>query len=200
MKIAKAMLGGVALVAVPFLANAAESDMSYRYLQAGYVETDVDLFGETLSGFNVGGSFGFANNFFVFGEYESTEISEGGASLEMEQMTFGLGGNYPLSDSIDLTGRIGAAEADFELDSGEGSLSGDESGYLVAAGLRGQASESFEYEFGVVYVDLGSDLSDTGFEAAARWNFNSNWAAGVEYQDVGEFSTIFAGVRFSFAP
>lgn len=200
MKIAKAMLCGVALVAVPFLANAAESDLNYRYLQAGYVETDVDVFGETLSGFNVGGSFGFAENFFVFGEYESTEISEGGASLEMDQMSVGLGGNYPLSDSVDLVGRIGAAELDLELDTGEGSISDDESGYLVAAGLRGQAGDSFEYEFGVVHVDLGSGLDDTGFEAGVRFNFNQNWAAGIEYQDVGEFQTIFAGVRFSFAP
>ena len=195
MKIAKAMLGGVALAAVPFLANAAESDMSYRYLQAGYVEAEEDFFGETLSGFNVGGSFGFAENFFVFGEFESMEISEGGASLELDTTVVGLGGNYPLSDNIDLTGRIGAAELEFG-----GVLSGDESGYLVAAGLRGQAGDSVELEFNVVHLDLGDGLDDTGFEAGARYNFNENWAAGLEYQDVGELATFFAGVRYSFAP
>jgi hypothetical protein len=200
MKIAKVMLGGLVLAAAPLLAAAADGDMSYRYMQVGYVETDVDVFGETLSGFNVGGSFGFAENFFVFGEFESTEISEGGASFEMDQMSVGLGGNYPLSDNIDLVGRIGAAELDLEFDAGEGSVSGDESGYLVGAGLRGQAGDSVELEFGVLHVDLGEGLDDTGFEAAARFHFNSNWAAGVEYQDVGEFSTIFAGVRYSFAP
>jgi hypothetical protein len=200
MKIAKAMLGGLVLAATPFLATAADNAMSYRYLQAGYVETDVDVFGETLSGFNVGGSFGFAENFFVFGEFESTEISEGGVSLEMDQMVVGLGGHYPLGENIDLVGRIGAAELDLELDSGGGSISGDESGYLVAAGLRGQAGDSVELEFAVVHQDLGNDLSDTGFEAAARYHFNSDWAAGIEYQDVGDFSSIFAGVRYSLAP
>jgi len=190
------MIGGLALAVVPFAAHAAE-DMSYRYFQAGYVETDVDVIDETLSGFALRGSFGFADNFFIFTDYNSQEISEDGASLEMDQMVLGLGGHYPLTDNIDLVGRVGAAELDLEFDSGEGGISGDESGYLVAAGLRGQAG-NMELEFSVVHQDLGDDLSDTGFEAAARYNFNNNWAAGLEYQDIGDFSSVSANVRYSF--
>ena len=198
MKIAKAMLGGLVLAATPFLANAADNDMSYRYFQVGYIETEIDSFGETLDGFATRGSFGFADYFFVFTEFNSQEIEEGAASLELDQMVIGLGGHYPLNDNIDLVGRVGAAEADLELDTGEGSISGDESGYLVAAGLRGQAGDSVELEFNVVHQDLGDDLSDTGFEAVARYHFNKNWAVGLEYQDIGEFTSMQAAVRYSF--
>ncbi len=201
MKLMKAIQGALVLATVPCLASA--DDMSYRYFQAGYVETDVDIEGEnaTLDGFGTRGSFGFAKNFFVFTEFNSQEITELGASLELDQMIIGLGGHYPLSDTIDLVGRAGAAELDVSLDDGEGgSIDGDESGYLVAAGLRAQAGDHVQLEFGVIHQDLGDDLSDTGFEAAARYHFNKNWAVAVEYQDVGEFSSILAGVRYSFAP
>lgn len=200
MKIMKPLLGGIALAATPFMAQAAD-DMSYRYFQAGYIETDVDIEGEnaTLDGFATRGSFGFLDNFFVFTEFNSQEITESGVTLELDQIVLGLGGHYPLTDNIDLVGRIGAAEVDLEIDSGEGSASLDESGYLAAAGLRAQAGDHMEFEFNVVHQDLGDDLSDTGFEGVARYHFNKNWAVGLEYQDIGDFSSIYAGVRFSFA-
>jgi Outer membrane protein beta-barrel domain len=201
MKIVKAMVGGLALVAAPMLAHAAD-DMSYRYFQVGYLETDVDFADESVDGFGTRGSFGFADNFFIFTEYNSQEFSETGVDLDIDQLTIGLGGHYPLNENIDLVGRIGAGEIDLELVTPLGSAEGDESGYLVAAGLRGQVGDSVELEFGVVHQDfgddLGFDLSDTGFEVMARYYFTKRWAASVEYQDIGDFSSVLAGVRYSF--
>ena len=201
MKIANAMLGGLVLAATPFLATAADNDMSYRYFQVGYMETEVDIPGanETLDGFGTRGSFGFAENFFVFTEFSSQEIEEGNAELELNQMAIGLGGHYPLTDTIDLVGRVGAAEADLEVTAGDVTvLDLDESGYIAGAGLRAQAGDNVQLEFGVIHQDIG-EFSDTGFEVAARYHFNRNWAVALEYQDIGDFSNVFAGVRYSFA-
>lgn len=194
MKIAKALLGGLVLAATPFLATAADNDMSYRYFQIGYLETDIDVFDETADGFGTRGSFGFAENFFVFTEFNAQEISVLGFDVDVDQLAIGLGGHYPLNENIDLVGRIGAAEIDIDNVL-------DESGYLVAAGLRGQAGDNVELEFSVVHQDLGDDqidLSDTGFEVMARYYFTKRWAASVEYQDIGEFSSVLAGVRYTF--
>ena len=201
MKIAQAMLGGLVLAATPFLATAADNDMSYRYFQVGYMETEVDIPGanETLDGFGTRGSFGFAENFFIFTEFSSQEIEFGANKLELDQMAIGLGGHYPLTDSIDLVGRVGAVELDAELTLGGISQDADESGYLAGAGLRAQAGDNVQLEFGVVHQDLGDNFSDTGFEVAARYHFNRNWAVALEYQDIGDFSNVFAGVRYSFA-
>lgn len=198
MKIVKAMLGGLALVAAPMLAHAAD-DMSYRYFQVGYLETDIDFTGESVDGFGTRGSFGFADNFFVFTEFNSQEFSETGIDIDFDTMAIGLGGHYPLNENIDLVGRLGYAKADVEVTvDGLPFFDGDDSGYLAGAGLRGQMGDSVELEFGVIHQDYGQDLDDTGFEVMARYYFTKRWAAAVEYQDVGDFSSILAGVRYSF--
>ncbi len=197
MTIVKAMVGGLALVAAPMLAQAAD-DMSYRYFQVGYLETDIDSVDETVDGFGTRGSFGFAENFFVFTEFNSQEFKESGLKVEFDQLAVGLGGHYPLNENIDLVGRIGYAKAEVEVTFGGISDDADDSGYLAGAGLRGQVGDSVELEFGVIHQDYGQGLDDTGFEVMGRYYFTPRWAASLEYQDIGDFSSILAGVRYSF--
>ena len=203
MKIAKAMLGGVVLATTPFLANAAD-DMSYRYFQVGYMESDVDGTGDTgdLDGFATRGSIGFAENFFVFTEYSNQSVDgedELGNDLEvtLKQLVVGLGGHYGLTDNLDLVGRVGYADLTLDFD-GFGIESPDESGFMVGGGLRGRIGEHVELEGGAVYYDYNNVLDELGFEVLGRYHFNDRWAVALEFQDVGEVSTMMAGVRLSF--
>jgi len=191
MKIAKAMLGGLALVAVPFLAHS--EDMSYRYFQLGYIETNPDGTSESADGFATRGSFGFADNFFVFTELARQEVSS--INTDINTMAIGLGAHYPLSDNLDLVGRVGWANIEADV-SGLGEA--DEDGFLAGAGIRAQAGDKIEVEAGVIHTDYGDLGSDTGAEIALRYNFSKRWAAALEYQDVGDLSTFFAGVRINF--
>lgn len=184
----KSVIAGVLLAATPFLAQA--DDMSYRYFQLGYLETNVEGTSSSADGFGTRGSFGFADNFFVFTEISKQEVE----SVDIDQYAIGLGGHYGLSDSVDLVGRLGWAKA--ELDGG--GLSADEEGYLAGVGIRAKAGEKVELEAGVIYVDFGSGADDTGAELAARFYFTPRWAAAVEYQDTGDLSTVMIGVRASF--
>jgi hypothetical protein len=177
------------LAAMPFLAHA--DDMSYRYFQVGYMETNVDGLSENPDGFATRGSFGFAKNYFLFTEYSQQELS----GLEVNQLSVGLGGHYGLTDNLDLVGRAGYSKAEVKV-SGLGSA--DDDGYLVGAGLRGRMGDHFELEGGVIYQDFGGGSSDTGAEVLARYYFTKRWALAVDYQDLGELSSIGVGVRVSF--
>ncbi|MFZ2507768.1 MAG: outer membrane beta-barrel protein [Steroidobacteraceae bacterium] len=182
-------MGGLALLTAPFLAQA--EDMSYRYIQIGYLETDIDGFGENADGFGTRGSIGFAENFFVFTEVSKQEL----LNVDLDQYAVGLGGHYGLSDSVDLVGRIGWAK--IELDAG-GGLNADDDGYLAGVGIRAQAGEHVQLEAGAVYYDYGGGADETGVELAGRYHFNHKWAVGFEYQSISDFSTIMAAVRYSF--
>jgi hypothetical protein len=189
MKFLNAMTAGLMLAALPLASHA--EDMSYSFVDLGYVETDIDGGGPTLDGFALRGSIGFAEHYFAFAEYSSQSVS----GVDLDLTTVGLGGHYGLSDSLDLVGRAGWYKAD--VSGGGASL--DEDGYLLSAGLRGKLGESVELEGSVIYTDLGgSGGDDTAVAVAGRYYFTENFAVGAEYQQGSDTSTILLGGRYSF--
>lgn len=174
---------------VPALAHADE--MNYRYFQMGFVKTNSDISSEDADGVGTRGSLGFANNFFVFTEANLQQVR---GNRDLNQYAVGLGGHVPVTDELDVVGRVGWARAEF--DGGEGR--GDANGYVAGAGVRGQAGEHVEFEIGVVHYDYGRGIDDTGAELAARWHFNKRLALALEYTDAGDLSTFMAGVRINF--
>ena len=77
MKLARTMLGSLLLAVAPLASMAA--DMSYSYVDAGYVETDIEN-GPTADGFALRGSVGFGGNWLAFAEYADQSV--GGADLD----------------------------------------------------------------------------------------------------------------------
>lgn len=211
MKLLKAMTGGLMLATAPLLAYAAdevlasaERDMSYRYFQLGYMESDIDGTGDTgdLDGFATRGNMGFGENFFVFTEYsnQSVDGDDGfgnDVDVTLKQLVVGLGGHFGLTDNLDLVGRVGYADLTLDID-GLGIESPDENGYMVGGGLRGRIGEHVEIEGGAVYYDYDDVFDEVGAEVLARYHFNDRWAVAFEYQDVGDVTTMIAGVRLSF--
>jgi hypothetical protein len=195
MKIVNAMVGSLLLAAVPLAAQA--EDMSYSYVEAGYTEADLDSVADG-DGFAVRGSIGFAENFFAFAEYATFGFP---ASVDLDQISVGLGGHLGISERVDLVGRVGYTEFDLSVP-GLGSDSVD--GYLVSAGIRGQVTDAFELEGHAVYTDLGSGAGDsTALVAGGRYFFTENFAVGAEYRtgdDLGgtDLDVIYVGVRFTF--
>lgn len=189
MKFLNAMTAGLMLAALPLASHA--EDMSYSFVDLGYVETDIDGVGPSLDGFGVRGSIGFAEHYFAFAEYSSQSVS----GVDLDQTTVGLGGHYGLSDSLDLVGRAGW----FKADVSGGGTSIDDDGYLLSAGLRGKIGESVELEGSVIYTDLGgSGGDDTAVAVGGRYFFTKNFAVGAEYQQGSDASTILLGGRYSF--
>jgi len=190
MKLVKIMLGSLVLAAAPLAAHA--DDMSYSFVDLGYVETDIDGIGPSADGFGLRGSVAFAGNYFAFAEYSSQSVR----GVDIDQTAVGIGGHYGLAENLDLVGRAGWFKVDL---SAPGGINADDDGYLVDLGLRGRVTEGVELEGGIRYSDLGGNNGDdtSGF-VGGRFHFNKTWAVGAEYQDGNDSSSIFAYVRASF--
>ena len=186
MKLASAVIGGLVLAVAPLAAMA--EDMSYSYVEADYIDLDIDD-APSGDGFGVRGSVGFANNWFAFADYVDASVDD----IDIENIAVGLGGHYPINDTLDVVGRVGYTETD--LSSGPFSASDD--GYLLTAGVRGQMSQ-FEMEGHLVYTDLSDGGDETAFEFAGRWNFTDMFSAGVAYRIGDDANVLFAGVRLSW--
>lgn len=186
MKFMKAMFGGLLLAAAPLAAHA--DGMSYSYVEADYVDVDVDG-GPSGDGFGVRGSVGFANNWFAFADYVDASVDV----VDIENIAVGLGGHYPIGGDFDVVGRIGYTETDLSA----GPFSASDDGYLLSLGLRGQVSQ-FEMEGSVIYTDLDDGGDETAFEVAGRWNFTDMFSAGVAYRFGDDANVLFAGVRLSW--
>jgi hypothetical protein len=186
MKFGKAMLGSFLLAATPLAAQA--EGMSYSYVEADYVDVDVDN-GPSGDGFGLRGSVGFANNWFAFADYVDASVDV----VDVENISVGVGGHYSLGSNLDAVGRVGYTETD--LSAGPVSISDD--GYLLSLGLRGQMSQ-FEAEGNVIYTDLSDGGDETAFEVAGRWNFTDMFSAGISYRIGDDANVLFAGVRLNW--
>lgn len=187
MKNASVVLSGLMLAAASVATQA--QDMSYSYVDVGYVESDVDD-APSADGFGVRGSAAFAENWFVFGEYSSQDLGP----AEIDQFAVGFGGRYGLTQEMDLVGRVGYVDGEASA----GPFTIDVDGYLLSVGLRGQIGEGFELEGRIDHVDLGDDGDDTSIAIAGRYFFTEMFAIGAELSSSDDVDTIFAGVRFSF--
>ncbi len=185
MKLAKAMIGGLLLAAAPLAAMA--DDMSYSYVDAAYIQTDVDGAGPSADGFALRGSVGFGQNWFAFAEYASQSVQ----GFDIDSTAVGVGGHYGLNEQLDVVGSVGYIS--FDLNPG-----GSDDGYMLNLGLRGRVTEGVELEGGVRYTDFSDGGDDTAFYVGGRFHFNKTWALGAEYQDGSDSSSLLAYVRASF--
>jgi hypothetical protein len=191
MKIMKIVVGSLMLAALPLAAQADENGMSYSFIDLGWNQLDIDGATESGDGIGVRGSVGFADNFFAFADYGMFDFSGG----DFDLYSVGLGGRLGISDNLDAVGRAGYLKG--EASGVGGSI--DDDGYLVAAGLRGSITDSFELEGNVIYRDFGgTGGDDTAIAVGGRYHFTDTVAVGAEFQHSDDFEIIFAGVRFSF--
>ncbi len=187
MKLAKIVVGSTLLALAPLVALA--DDLSYSYVDLGYVQTDIDG-APSADGFGLRGSVGFGENWFVFGEYSNQDLD----GVDIDQFAVGFGGHYGLTDAMDLVGRIGYVDA--EASAGGSSISVD--GYLVSAGLRGRMGDAFELEGRADYTDYGNNGDNTALVIAGRYFFTDQFALGAEFSTSDDADAYLVGVRWSF--
>jgi hypothetical protein len=186
MKFGKVVLGSLMLAATPLAAVA--DDMSYSYVDAAYVETDIDN-APTADGFGLRGSIGFGENWFAFADYATQSVQ----GIDIDSYDVGFGGHYGMTDILDLVGRVGYTKVELG-----GALNGDDDGYLIDLGLRGRVGDAVELEGGVHYTDYTDGGDNTGLYVGGRFHFNKTWALGAEYQSGDDADSILAYVRASF--
>jgi hypothetical protein len=178
---------------VPFLAHA--EDISWSYLEGGYVNTDIDGFDEEVDGFALRGSYELTDEVFVFAGYTDQGTSVSGFDIDVQSYNLGLGYAWPLGKALDLYGKLGYVSSEADV---QGLGDADDDGYSLAVGLRGRAVEQLELEGAVSYVDLSDSGDDTTLDLGARWYFTPQFAFGVEGSFGDDANSYGLGVRWSF--
>ena len=179
------------LCSVALLPLAAQADgLQYSYVEAGYVETDVDDVDASLDGFSLRGSFEITDDWFVFAGY--TDQSYGG--LDLQDYGAGVGYAWSVADTTDLYGKLSYVRTEADIEG----FSLDDDGYAVALGVRSLFGEHFELEASVDYSDLSLSGDDTNFGVGARWYFVKHFALGIEATTRRNATVLGANVRWAF--
>jgi len=138
-----------ALAAAP---SAFAGDLSYTWLEAGYLRADPDGF-DAENGFGIRGSGAITENLHVFGGVERVSFDTDFGDADLDGMRLGLGYNTALSDRVDAVVRAAYERLDADR-------IGDIDGYSIEAGVRGAFSPNFEGSAALRYSDL-DDSDDT---------------------------------------
>ena len=183
------LASAVGVFAVPAMA---EDGISYDYIEAAYIDTEIDD-GLDVDGDGVGfaGSAALGDTLFLHAAYGTQEFDAG---VDLDQWTVGIGAHTSLTDNLDIVGRVGYVNA--ELDTAFGDA--DDDGYLVGLGLRTRLSDLIELEGGVSYVDLDEAGDETSFDVDGRFYLTNNFALGAGVSLGDDITTYRVGVRLEF--
>ena len=186
-----------ATLALPMVASA--DDVTYSYADLNYVTTDIDGVDEELDGFALRGSIEITDQAFLFGNYTDQSAESGGVDVDYTTYTIGGGYAWSLSDSADLYGKLGYANAEVEVSvPGLGGFSVDDDGFLLGMGLRGRVANVFELEGSVNYLDFSEGGDDTSLGVGARWFLTDQFNVGLEGDFGDDVTTYGVGMRWNF--
>jgi len=181
----KRSLIALALAALIPLSAQAGDNLSYTYVEAGYVDIDGDA-----DGFGVRGSYEFGDsNFYGFASYSQVEIDH--TSIDIDNSQLGVGYAHGLSDNVDLLAELSWVNTDVDG-------LGDVDGYRASVGIRGTIASNFEGLVKANWTD-GSDFDgDFSGTVGAQYKFNKTWGLTGEIEFADEGETYMVGVRASF--
>lgn len=193
-KIISAVIAAAAFV--PFMAQA--EGLSYSYLEAGYLNTDLDESGETVGGWGLKGSWEFVDNWFAYGRYADQKTDVRGGEIKFQPWDVGVGYAWPLAEQTDIYGTVGYASVDLDVPTAAGIRNTNDDGYTLGAGIRTRFAESFEVEGTFKYQNLSDYGDEFDFGVQGRWYLTDMFALAVGYNAGDETSTFYGGLRLQF--
>jgi hypothetical protein len=200
------VLTAAVLAGASFTASA--GDLSYTWLEGGYVRSDRDALGSG-NGFGVRGSGAITDSLHFYGAYERSDQDE----VDLVNWRAGLGYNLEVNDRVDLIGRVSYEGADYDF-------LGDGNGFGVEVGVRAALNPAFEASAGVRYANLDledevvcvavvptppacqfvadEDGGNTAFFVGGQYKFNPQWGVVAEASFSSHDNRLFVGPRISF--
>lgn len=183
-----------AVLALPLTAMADE--LSYRYVDVAHfpeAEIDADGFDVDGDGLQLRGSLPVYQNIFALTEFQDLSLDGG---VDVTRLMVGAGGHWSLGNNLDLIARGGVVQ--FEVDAGP--FDDDDTGLFAGVRLRTIIAPKIELEGGVEHqaVDVANIDGDTYLIGEGRYNFTSQFSAGVLITLGGDVSVFGAQGRFSF--
>ncbi len=190
---AKTLICAAAL-ALPFAASAEQ--LSYRYVDVAHFPEakidggPVDVDGD---GIQLRGSLPVYQNIFALAEFQDLSLDH---NVDATRFMVGAGGHWPLGPNLDIIARGGLVH--YEVDVGR--FNDDDTGLFAGVRLRSLVAPKIEIEGGVEHlaVDVAGMDSDTYLIGEGRYNFNSQFSAGLLITVGGDTRVFGAQGRFNF--
>lgn len=188
----------LAAAILPTYATAA--DFSYTYAQASYISSD--FAGADGDGFALDGSFELNKDFALIAGYETTSYDEFGVSLDIDVLALGVAFHMPVDEKMDAVFTGGLLDAEMSLDVndpffGSFSISGDDTGNFLSAGIRLQANPQMELGLALKRYDM-FDEAETGIDASLLFNLDKKNQLGLSFSNIGEADNLFFRFRTNF--
>jgi hypothetical protein len=181
------------LVALSYVGPAlADEAISYSYLEAGYVRTELDDFDVNGDGPGIRGSYALAKHVHGFAAYSKQDFD---FDISADQWAFGAGVNFSLAERLDVVGTL--AYVGIKLDA-PGIPSIDDSGVEIGAELRGRVNNALELHGGVAYTNLNDSGDDTTGTAGARVYVTKMFALAADASFNQDGTTWMLGARLDF--
>lgn len=189
----------VLLAAAPLAAQADES-LKYSYVEAGYLNADIDS--TDGDGFQLRGSALVHKNVYLFGGYGSASADDAGIDLTDTQ--FGAGFRWGVAPRADLLAEVSHISQKNEV----AGFSQSYSGVRVGGGVRGRMADSVEGWAKLNFTDGDFDSAVTG-QLGVQYNFTPTWGALFELEtgetgqdelseESNDYTKYMVGVRASF--
>ena len=199
----------IAALSVLFPLAAIAESPNWTFVEASYVDSSGEDSGLELdtTGYEIAGSIGFAEMFFVDLSYSSGDgdidinnpgIIQGDLDVDYDTWTLGGGVAWGVTDTTDIYGRVayGMSNVDVKLP-GFGSESEDDDGYGAAVGVRSMVWQSLELRGELGYAGIG-DGDDFTYLVGAYYTIADHFTFGASYENVGDFDTVKGTLRYQF--
>lgn len=189
----KLLLLAALLVTLIPLAGRADPP-NYTYAEAGYSHGTTSGFSGG-SGMMVEGSYAWASNWYVAGTYRRNSFNGGaltGGFFTRDEVIV-IGGHLPLTDSMDLVGRLGYANDKWNQGPSTTLFPGfvvatDDmrDGYDFGFGIRTMPTDNWEFDAFLDHDNVGLFSHDhisteTVLSGAARYHFTERLSVGLSY-------------------
>ena len=177
----------LAVVATGLPAVSQADTMDYSFAELAYVDSEFgNLNGDGIS---LRGSLPINKSFFVFASYWDVGYD---FNVDLTSVEAGAGGHLPLAPKVDLVGRFGLVQSEFD----SGNSSNDDDGFTFGAHLRAEVMPRFELEGGFDFIDLGD--TDTLLVLQGRYFFAEQVAGGLRLEFGDDIDSMSFGVRVTF--
>jgi hypothetical protein len=194
-----AALTFLGVTALPFAVIAQEPEdgaFSYRFVDVAHfpeVEIDGGRVDADGDGFQLRGSLPVLDNFFVYTEFQDLSLDN---NADTTRFMVGGGAHWPLSNTIDIVGRLGVVNYQVDV----GAFDDDDTGIFLGARIRALLTPKLEVEGGVEHqhVDAAGLENDTYLIGEARYRFTPQFAAGVLANLGGDTTLLGVQARYSF--
>jgi hypothetical protein len=161
------------------MAQSDQTKLNYNFIGLGYGTSKVktpDL-SMNFHGSGIHGSYRFADQFFVTGEYFSAKANPMGISTKVSNSAIGLGYRYGLSANTDLTVELGYIDNKTKV----ANFSDKTSETVITGGIRTMLNQEFQLNTTVSSYKPDNGKSYTSYDLDLIYHLDKKWAVKASY-------------------